>query len=137
MLKGASSESAAAIIEAFASLFWGLVLAFIYSWPIAVSGLVVAPVMMVGTAINQKAENEMYFEGADTAKDLDKTKMKANEQSTKAAQVLLSDAIANYKTVASLGNDNIIIDEFAGHLEKRLIIEKKNGCIFGFSWGFA
>ena len=35
-----------------------------------------------------------------------------------------------------MGNDNIIIDEFEGHLEKRLPIEKKNGCIFGFSWGF-
>ena len=35
--------------------------------------------MMIGTFINQKAENEMYFEGADTGKDLDKAKMKANE----------------------------------------------------------
>ena len=74
MLKGASSEGAAAILEAFASLFWGLALAFFYSWPIAVSGLVIAPVMMIGTFINQKAENEMYFEGADTAKDLDNAK---------------------------------------------------------------
>ena len=36
-----------------------------------------------------------------------------------------------------MGNDNIIIDEFEGHLEKRLKLEKKNGCVFGFSWGFA
>ena len=36
-----------------------------------------------------------------------------------------------------MGNDNIIIDEFQGHIEKRLQIEKKNGCIFGISWGFA
>ena len=54
----------AAILEATAALFWGIALAFIFSWPMACVGLGVAPFMVIGSFIQQKADQDMYFEGA-------------------------------------------------------------------------
>ena len=137
MLNGASSESGAALSEAFASLTWGLALGFIFSWPMAVIGLVIAPILSIGFYINQRAESEMQFDGEINKDNISNANQKENESNTKAAQVLLSDAIANYKTVASFGNENILIDEYSGLVKNKLEVDKKNGLVFGFSWGLA
>ena len=50
-LNGASSEGAAAILEAMASLLFGLLLGFIYSWPMALVGLCLAPFLVIGSYI--------------------------------------------------------------------------------------
>ena len=116
---------------------WGLALAFIFSWPMATVGLVIAPIMTIGFYINQKAESEMAFDGEINKDNISSANQKKNESNTKAAQVLLSDAIANYKTVASFGNENILIDEYSGLLQNKLKVDTKNGLVFGFSWGLA
>lgn len=79
----------------------------------------------------------MQFDGEINKDNISNANQKENESNTKAAQVLLSDAIANYKTVASFGNENILIDEFSGLIQNKLEVDKKNGLIFGFSWGLA
>ena len=67
LLNGASSEGAAAILEASASLLWGITLSFVFSWPMGLVGLGTAPFFVVGSFIQQKAENDMFFEGAANA----------------------------------------------------------------------
>ena len=54
----------------------------------------------------------MYFEGA-AKQETDTEDKEAKSQSfEKQANLLVSDAIGNYKTVASFGNDQIILKEF-------------------------
>ena len=55
-LNGVSSEGRAAQIEAMAALMWGLILGFIFSWPMALVGLGIAPFLVFGTFISQKVE---------------------------------------------------------------------------------
>ena len=88
----------------------------------ATVGLVIAPIMTIGFYINQKAESEMAFDGEINKDNISSANQKKNESNTKAAQVLLSDAIANYKTVASFGNENILIDEYSGLLQMVLVV---------------
>jgi ABC-type transport system involved in Fe-S cluster assembly fused permease/ATPase subunit len=49
----------------------------------------------------------------------------------RAADELVSDAITNYKTVASFGHDDILIQEFERLLRKRVADEVKNGKLVG------
>jgi len=110
-LNGASSEGSAAMIEATAAFLWGIVLAFIFSWPMALVGLGAGPIMAISSFVQQKVDNEMYFQGA-VDKELEDGKGDGKHNEIKQADLLVSDAIMNYKTVASFGNDYIIIDEF-------------------------
>ena len=50
-LNGASSEGSATIIEATAAFVWGIVLALIFSWPMALVGFVAAPLMAIASFI--------------------------------------------------------------------------------------
>lgn len=119
--------------EAFFSLVWGIVLAFIFSWPMAIVGCGVAPFMVVGSFLQQKADQEMYFDD-DTRKSSDDKK---GDASSKEAEVLVSDCVINNKTVASFGNDNILMDEYWSHLAKRTANEAKQGRNFGLTWGIS
>jgi len=39
----------AAILEAWAAMVWGIVLGFLYSWPMTLIGLGVSPFIMIGS----------------------------------------------------------------------------------------
>lgn len=137
LLNGASSEGMAAIVEATAAFLWGLILAFIYSWPMALVGIAAGPIMAIASFIQQKADNDMYFEGA--AKEDAGISENDDEKSiqSKQSELLVADVISNYKTVASFGHDHIIINEFEGLLEHKMALDVKNGKIFGLSWGIS
>ena len=64
LMNGASSEGKAAILEATFAFLWGLLLAFIFSWPMALVGVVAGPIMGIASYVGQKADNDMYFQGA-------------------------------------------------------------------------
>ena len=49
----------------------------------------------------------------------------------------MSDAIQNYKTVASFGHDDIIVSEYSELLIGKVKAEAKAGCIFGLSYGLS
>ena len=72
----------------------------------------------------------MYFDN-DTKKSSDQIK----DGDTRAAEVLVSDCVANYKTVASFGNDHVVLKEYKEHLERKTQSEIRAGRIFGLSWG--
>ena len=53
------------------------------------------------------------------------------------ADVLVSDTIANYKTVASFGNDIIVTAEYSNLLEQKTATQVRNGIKFGLTWGLS
>jgi len=68
--------------------------------------LAIMPFFMIAAALTVKADNKnlmnvQELEGSDEGTD---------EQ--KESQILCSDSIQNYKTVASFGNDDIILKQF-------------------------
>jgi ABC-type multidrug transport system fused ATPase/permease subunit len=81
-LNGASSEGVAAQIEAMAALFWGIVLAAYFSWPIMVCGVVISPFIIVAAAASAKMDNKQYLGIGDD-----------EEAEKKAADILVGDSI--------------------------------------------
>jgi len=77
-LSGVSSEGSAALLEATAAFFWGLILAFIYSWPMALVGLVAGPLMGIASYVQTKVDNDMYFAG-DVEKGNEDERTKASD----------------------------------------------------------
>ena len=80
---------------------------FIFSWPIAIVGLIVTPLLALSMKITAGHDAEMNFEG--THKDDLDSADKKKDENARSADIHVSDAIINYKTVASFGNDNIVI----------------------------
>jgi len=106
LLNGVSSDGVAVQIEAFSSLLLAIIAGFIFSWPMTLVGLGIIPLIVICGAIVQKADQENMMNMKETETEDDKS------DDQKASQILASDSIANYKTVASFGNDQILIDEF-------------------------
>lgn len=79
----------------------GMTMAFIFSWPLALCTIGLLPVFLICGAIQQKAdqENMMNMDAVEGSEDMEKT------DDSKMSKLLCSDSIANYKTVASFGND--------------------------------
>jgi len=58
-------------------------------------------------------------------------------EDAKEIQILATDTISNYKTVASFGNDQILIDQFAAINNRNAASESKKSCLYGFSLGLS
>ena len=107
-LNGITSEPVSHMSEAFFSVATGIVLGFYFSWPIALCVLCLIPLLMIATVIKNKVQTARFFNVVE----------QGDENSiSKKAQLLASDSIVNYKTVASLGNDNMITDDFFGKIK--------------------
>lgn len=105
-LNGVSSDGLAVMVEAATALLYGIGFAFYWSWPLALVCIGCTPIIMIAGTIAAKADNEAMLAMEEDESENDKT----DEQ--KASQILASDSITNYKTVASFGNDHILLDEF-------------------------
>ena len=101
LLSGVSSEGMGAQIEGAVAALAGTVMAFIFSWPLALVTIGLLPVFIICGAIQQKAdqENMMNMESAEGSEEMEKS------DDSKMSKLLCSDSITNYKTVASFGND--------------------------------
>ena len=99
LLNGVSSDGIAVMVESIVAVLTGLIFALIFSWPMALVGLGIMPFFMVAGVIVAKADNEnmMAIEEKESSDDV--------SDDVKAVQILSSDSIQNYKTVASFGND--------------------------------
>ena len=75
----------------------GIALGFSYNWKISLVALGCVPFMILGGAINTKFQSGYS--------DID-------EDAYKDANLLAGDSILNYRTVASFGHDNLIINEY-------------------------
>jgi len=83
-----------------------IIVAFIFSWPMALVGLGTLPIIVIAGTITAKADNENMLDMKEAESTDDIT------DDIKAINILSSDSIMNYKTVASFGNDQILLDEF-------------------------
>lgn len=101
-LNGASTEGLAVICESFFALVCGIILGFVFSWKLSLVALGCMPFMVIGGSINAK------FQGGMSSFD---------EESYKDANLLAGDAIINYRTVASFGHDNIIVQEYENYID--------------------
>lgn len=119
LLNGVSSEGLGANIEAGVAALTGSVMAFIFSWPLALCAIGILPIFLVCGVIEQKAdqENMMNMESAEGSEDMELT------DELKMSKLLCSDAITNYKTVASFGNDQLLIDQFKDLNDKQAKVE--------------
>lgn len=107
LLNGVSSEGLSVQIEALVAVLSAMIMAFYFSWPMALCTIGILPFLMIAATIAAKADNENMLnieeqKGSDEGSD-----------DSKQSQILCSDSIQHYKTVASFGNDQLLIDEFS------------------------
>ena len=93
-------ETSASNLEGFAALLVGLVFAFIFSWPIVVAIFLVAPLMLISSKVGHTVKQKQW--GI----------QKGEQKEQKEGDILLSDSIVNFKTVASIANHEILVDRF-------------------------
>ena len=89
-LNGVSSEGLAMTLESFCALMVSIVIGFSYSWRISLVSLGTVPFMMFGAIMNTRMQTGL-------SEDSDAMYKESN--------LLAGDAITNYRTVASFGNE--------------------------------
>jgi len=121
-LNGASTEALSAYAEAFSSMIGGIIIAFIFSWKVALVAIGVAPFMIIGGVIGAKIDAQNA--GNDDKdkelfkKDDKKVSSKDKENAEKAKKIssnpdlLANDAICNYRTVHGFVLDQSIADSY-------------------------
>lgn len=134
-LNGVSTEALAVMAEAVFAMVGGLVIAFIFSWQVALVALCVAPFMIIGGVIGAKLEAESI--GSDSH-EVGATKVKKNEQKNALnPELLANDSITNFRTVMGFGLKQGIVNQYGKLLEPGLKSELKTshcaGLIFGYS----
>lgn len=131
LLNGVSSDGLGVTVESIVALLFATVFAFVVSWPMALCSLGVAPIIIICGAIVSKADMENNVAMEETKTEDDKS------EDAKEIQILATDTISNYKTVASFGNDQILIDQFAAINNRNAASESKKSCLYGFSLGLS
>ena len=110
------------MLESASALLVGLTLGFILSWRESIACLVCVPFMVFGAIISVRFQKGMSD---------------SSDKAAKSANVLAGDAILNYRTVASFGNDEQIIADYDRMLEGpyKIAVSKCHviGIIFGFT----
>ena len=101
-LNGASTEAISTIIETSFGLLGGIALSFVYEWRTALVALGLAPFLTISNAIQVKLQ--MGF-------------TELQEGPLKEANLIISDSISNYKTVASFGHEELIVDTLKNKLK--------------------
>jgi len=97
LMNGLSAEGNAAQIEATSALLVAIIFSAVVSWPMTLVGLAITPLIIICGTIAAKADNEQMM----NVKQQEGSDDKTTEE--KESQILASDSIINYKTVASFG----------------------------------
>lgn len=122
IINGVSTESLGPSMEGAFALLVGLAVGFWACWQVALVALVVSPVLAIGSAIGMKLSTGLVEE---------------ENEALKEANLLCGDAIANYKTVQSLGHTELIVKKYEQLLapvqKKAFRAQMKVGFAFGFS----
>lgn len=129
LLAGVSAEGTQISVEGGIAVLAALIMAFIFSWPMAICGIGVLPFILVCGAIAQKADqqNMLGMEDDKGSDDLEKT------DDAKQSKILAADSIANYKTVASFGHDQILINEFSAINMRSAASDQKAAYLYAVS----
>jgi ABC-type multidrug transport system fused ATPase/permease subunit len=135
-LNSVSTEMVAVTMEAMASMIGGIVIAFIFTWQVALVALAIAPFMMAGGIIGAKidAQNAGNDEVSITEK---KEKDAASRTGANDPNLLANDAINNFRTITGFSLNKGIIEQYSKLLEPELKSSQNAahcaGVIFGYS----
>ena len=121
-LNGASTEGMAVILESTFAMVTGIVLGFCFNWKISLVALGCVPFMVLGGAINSK-----FQAGYSTI----------DEEAYKDANLLAGDSILNYRTVASLAHDIVLVKQYDFLIEGPIKTAFKKAQCIGFWFGFS
>jgi len=99
LLNGVSSDGIAVMLESAVALLFGVAFALYWSWPMALCCIGIIPIIMTSIGIVTKANNANML----GIEELESDDSKSSD--IKQSQILATDSISNYKTVASFGND--------------------------------
>ena len=121
-LNGASTEAISTIIETMVGLLGGVIIAFFYEWRTALVALGLSPFLTISNAIQVKLQ--MGF-----------TEMQ--EGPLKEANLIISDSISNYKTVASFGHEALIVETLQNKLQGPMKSGNKRAHYAGIVFGWA
>ena len=117
-----STESLSPQTEGGFALVAGLAIGFVACWQMALICLALSPVMAVGNALAMKLQTGLVEEQNDSQRE---------------ANLLCGDAIANFKTVQSLGNTELIVQKYEELLkpsnDTAVLYQIKTGFAFGLS----
>lgn len=137
-LNSVSTEMLAVTMEAMSSMIGGIVIAFIFTWQVALVAIAIAPFMMIGGIIGAKIDaqtagnEDVEMIGAEKKKVDQAAKTGANDPN-----LLANDAINNFRTVTGFGLNRGIMQKYGDLLEPELNTGLKSahcaGVIFGYS----
>lgn len=131
LLNGVSSDGVAIQVEAMVAVLTAVIAAFVFSWPMAIASLVVLPFIMICGAIVAKADNENML----GVQERESSDDKSDDQ--KDQQILCSDSIANYKTVASFGESQILMNKYSEICLRRAQAENKSAVFYALALGIS
>lgn len=131
LLNGVSSDGLAAQVEGGVAVLFAIVFSFVVSWPMALVGMGSFPIIIIAGSIVAKAdqENMMNVQEAQSSDDV--------PEDVRQSQILSSDSIQNYKTVASFGNDQILLDEYSTINLRRAKSENKQAYTYALALGIS
>jgi len=112
-------------LEGVGGILIGLAIALVLSWPIALIIVGMAPIMMIGSKVGTRVKMKQW------------NMVQTQKEGTKTAEVIIGDAITHFKTVASIANHTLIVDNYDKINEERCILENKESNCEGFLFGFS
>ncbi|CAI2362505.1 unnamed protein product [Moneuplotes crassus] len=116
-LNGASTEGLSKTIEVWCGLLGAIILSLVIEWRVTLVCICAIPIQMCSGMIQISIQTGSAG---------------AQEAALKSANLLISDAISNYKTVASFGHEYILVDI----LREKLQIPVRSGSIRAHISGF-
>jgi ATP-binding cassette subfamily B (MDR/TAP) protein 1 len=121
-LNGASTEGLSSMIEANFGLIGGFIFATIIEWRTSLSAMVILPFFICSAIVQVKLQTG-FTESQDSL--------------LKDANLLLSDAISNYKTVASFAHEYLLVDLLKSKLAEPLRTGTIKAHVSGFVFGWS
>lgn len=121
-LNGASTEGLSTVIETYFGLIGAFIMAIVIEWRTALTVLGVLPFFICSAVIQVKLQTGFT---------------ESQDGPLKEANLLLSDAISNYKTVASFAHEYLLIDILKEKLSQPLKTGAVKAHIAGFLFGWS
>lgn len=116
-VRGLSTETVSIYLEAILGIVIGLIIAFRFTWQMALVALAGAPFVVVGGVMMSRTQMKSAAQTANADKSV--------EDAYKEANALLSDIIMNYRTIIGFGHKNIEL--LMAKYDKLLEYPKKQG----------
>ena len=109
-------------MEAFCGILVGIFIGFFYNWRMSMVSLACTPFMIMGSIMNAKFQAGLS---------------KSSDALIKDANLLAGDAIINYRTVASFGNEEQILKDYERLLRGPMMMAIRKSNVIGFTFGFS